>query len=122
MMDFIRRRWVLGIIAFLFSWYACSYWRGVTMAFIDHTCGHYELKVWGLRLFFDGEDEILLREKYGVETDMVGGCSVFPTTEMYARGYNSISKPLLLKKYGKDIFEECWVAAVEQRAAEHPRK
>jgi hypothetical protein len=54
MSDFIRRRWVLGLITFLFSWYAGSYWRGLMMATLDHTCGHYELKVWGLPDFLDG--------------------------------------------------------------------
>ena len=47
--------------------------------------------------------------------DVVGDCSVFPTTEWYADGYKLwCQAPLLLKKYGKDIFAECWVLAPEQ--------
>jgi hypothetical protein len=122
MKDFIRRRWLLVVIAFLLSWYAGSYWRGMMMAVIDHTCGHYELKVWGLPMFFDDGHESLLREKYGVEMDVVGDCSVFPTTELYAKGYNSVSRPLLIQKYGKDIFAECRAVAEQQWQAEPPRK
>jgi hypothetical protein len=91
------RRVVLGAIVFVIVWYAGSYPRGMVMAYIDHAYGHYEVKVWGLPMFFDDGHESLLREKYGVEMVRVGECSVFPTTEMYARGYNSISKPLLPK-------------------------
>ena len=109
-----RRRVILSLIFLVVSWYGGSYWRGMTMAYIDNTCGYYEIKVWGLPIFFDGGHESLLREKYGVEMDVVGDCSVFPTTEWYADGYNLVSSSLLLKKYGKDIFAECWVLAPEQ--------
>jgi hypothetical protein len=63
-----------------------------------------------------------MREKYGVEMDVVGDYSVFPMTEWYAKGYNSVSRPLLVQKFGRDIFAECWTLAAQQWAAERPRK
>jgi hypothetical protein len=115
-----RRRVLVAAVAFLFSWYAGSYWRGMTKASIDHACGHYEIKAWGFPAGWRGDYMRLLSERYAVEEDVVGGCMVFPTTEWYADGYNSVSRPLLLKKYGKDIFAECAAQAKRQWQAEHP--
>jgi hypothetical protein len=120
MTDFIRRRWALGVIAFLIGWYAGSYPRGVVMALIDYTCGHYEIKAWGYPPPWRHQYLRLLQERYAVEEDIVGDCMVFPTTAMYADGYNSVSGPLLLKKYRKDIFAECAGEASRTWYAEHP--
>ena len=116
-----RRRVVLAVVAFLFSWYAGSYWRGVTMASIDHACGHYEIKGWYCSEPWRGMYMRLLNERYGVGEDTVSDYMVLPITEWYAHGYNSVSRPLLLKKYGKDIFAEC-AAEAEQQWQPPPRR
>jgi hypothetical protein len=115
-----RRRVLLAAFCFLFGWYAGSYWRGMTMAFFDQTFGHYEVKAWGYPAPWGGEYMRLLRERYAVEEDVVGDCMVFPTTAMYADGYNSVSEPLLLKRYGKNIFAECADEAERGWQADHP--
>ena len=114
------RRIILALISLLFSWYAGSYCRGVMMASIDFVCGHYEEKDWGLPQPWVGDYTRRLKEKYGVTYDYIGDCSVFPTTGWYIDGYNSVSRALLVKKYGKDIFTECFTEAEQQWHAEHP--
>ena len=114
------RRLVLGAVVFVVAWYAGSYPRGMGMAYIDHACGRYEIKEWGFPVPWRDECSKLLREKYGVEMDVVGGCMLFPTTEMYAEGYNSGSEALLVKRYGKDVFAECAEETRQKWKTEHP--
>ena len=115
-----RRRVILALIAFVVSWYAGSYWRGMTMGYIEHTCGYYEIKVWYPLEPWQGEYMRLLRERYGVAADTVSDYMVLPTTEWYAEGYNSVSRPLLIQKYGKDIFAECEGETRSAWQADHP--
>jgi hypothetical protein len=115
-----RRRVILALIAFVVSWYAGSYWRGMTMAYIEHTCGYYEIKVWYPLEPWQGEYMRLLRKRYGVAADTVSDYMVLPTTEWYAEGYNSVSRPLLIQKYGKDIFAECEGETRSAWQADHP--
>jgi hypothetical protein len=115
-----RRRVILALISLVVSWYAGSYWRGMMMAYIDYTCGHYEIKGSGLPAPWISDYIRLLKEKYEVGYDSVGGCMVFPTTAWYADGYNSVSSSLLVKKYSKDIFVECADEASRTWQANHP--
>jgi hypothetical protein len=115
-----RRRVILALIAFLVSWYAGSYWRGTTMAYLDYVCGHYETKGWGLPFDWNWDYTCILKAKYGVTYEHIDDCGVFLTTAMYIEGYNSVSRPLLLKKFGKDIFAECFTEAEQKWHAEHP--
>jgi hypothetical protein len=115
-----RRRVILALISLVVSWYAGSYWRGVMMATIDFACGHYEKMGWGLPFPWTEDYARRLKEKYGVTYDPIDDCSVFPTTECYIDGYNSVSRSLLLKMYGKDIFAECFTEAEQKWHAEHP--
>ncbi len=104
------------------AWFAGSYPRGMLMAYIDHACGHYEVKDWGLPPPWIGEYTRLLEEKYGVSYRSVGGCMVFPSVGWYADGYSSVSRPLLVRKYGKDIFAECAAAAEQDWRTRYPDK
>ncbi|HEX5269947.1 MAG TPA: hypothetical protein VFW33_05650 [Gemmataceae bacterium] len=115
------RRFVLAAVVFVVAWYAGSYPRGMAMAYIDHARGNYEIKGWGLPAPWWREETKLLRERYGVVEEGVGGCMLFPTTKMYATGYNSVSGSLLVKKFDKDIFEECRREALRRWEAENRR-
>jgi hypothetical protein len=114
------RRFVLGAVVFIIVWYAASYPRGMAMAYIDHACGHYELKVWCPLERWQVEYMRMLSERYGVVADAVSDYNVLPTTEWYVEGYNSVSRLLLLQKFGKDIFTECAGEAERQWRAENP--
>jgi hypothetical protein len=109
------RRFVLGAIVFVVVWYAGSYPRGMAMAYIDHACGHYEEKTYGLPDPSRWEYARLLKERYDVKLHAVAGCEVYPDDEWYVGGYNAVSRRLLLQKYSKDIFAECYA-----EAAKHP--
>src|SRR5262249_30212339 len=97
---------IAALIALPIDWYFTAYPRGMAMAYIDHACGHYEDKRYGLPLFFDGDDVDQLRENYGV-TVQYAGCGVDPELEWYTAGYNPVSHRLLNEKFGKDIIAEC---------------
>ena len=117
-----RRRIILALISLVVSWYAGSYWRGMSMAIIDYTCGHYEVKTYGYPPGSRWEYARLLRERYDVKLKSVAGCVVSPDEEWYVGGYNSVSERLLLAKYQKDIFAECFTEAEQQWRAEHPEE
>ena len=115
-----RRRVILALISLVVGWYAGSYWRGMSMAIIDRTIGHYEVKTYGYPSGSRWEYARQLKERYNVRLNAVAGCVVFPDQELYVGGYNSISERLLLAKFGKDIFTECFTEAERQWHAEHP--
>jgi len=116
----VRRIVLAYALASVVVWFAASYPRGMLMAYIDHVCGHYEEKGWGYPAPWRHEYIRLLRERYGVEEDIVGDCMLWPTTEMYAEGCNDASGPLLVRKYGKDNFAECAAVAKQEWHAQHP--
>jgi hypothetical protein len=117
-----RRAWALGFtvgLVLVVLWYRTAYYRGVLMAHIDHTCGHYEQKGHGLFPATIFSYRRLLHERYGVELRFVGGCLTSDELRLYASGYNSVSCRLLIAKYGLDIFEECERLALLEWKAEH---
>jgi len=108
-----RRFWTLtgtGLVLLLVLWPLTAYYRGMLMAHIDHSRGHYEIQVHGFLFFFDDPEEEgrLLRERYGVTVNFVGGCGVSEPFAWYVKGYNAASRRLIFEKYGKDVFQECY--------------
>jgi hypothetical protein len=81
------------------------------MALVDHACGHYEVQTYGYPGPSRREYRAILKERYGVRLNAVADCTVTPDLEWYVDGYNTVSCHLLIKKYEKDIFEECAVEA-----------
>jgi hypothetical protein len=91
-------------------------------AWADHARGHYEVQTFGYPAPWRAEYRRLLRERYGVEVHAVAGCVVTEDLVWYVRGYNSVSRPRIQARFGKDIFAEC---AEEARAAweqAHPQE
>jgi hypothetical protein len=83
-------------------------------AWVDAIRGHDELKVYGLPSPWAGEYARLLEQRYGVEIDPVAGCVVTEGLVWYVDGYNSVARPRIVARRGKDVFAEC---AKEARAA-----
>ena len=109
-----RRTWfvaVMAVISFIVAWHVGAYRRSMLMAYLDHACGHYEVKTHGYVDESTFEYARLLYQKFGVKPNLFGGCCVDPTTADYEAGYNSVSERLLNEKHGKDIFAECGAAA-----------
>ena len=103
-----------ALASFLF-WNWASYARGVVMAYLEHSCGHYAIRVYpNLSSGWTEEYARLLKKKYGVNVKNVGDPSTFIWEERYGAGYNATSERLLIEKYGSDIFAECAKQADER--------
>jgi hypothetical protein len=118
-----RRSWKLAgtaVVVMFVLWPLTGYYRGMLMAHVDHACGHYEIKTYGLHFFFDGPDEDgrPLKEQYGVKVNFVAGCGASEPFVWYVKGYNATSRRMLFEKHGKDVFQECY----PQFARPTPRK
>jgi hypothetical protein len=125
------RRWLIQhwlilagvcLLVLRIEWWFFAYHRGMIAAWADQASGHYEVKVYGLPLFFEGDYETLVREQYGVEVNHVAGCLVSQELEWYVKGYNSVSKPRILARFGKDIFTECKQDSHTASEVAHPRE
>jgi hypothetical protein len=120
------RAWAVtaAVVAALAAlWYFTPYWRGGIMGHLDHSRGHYEVKVYSgpPRPPAEAEDlneyARLLDQRYGVEVNVVGGCVATAGQRAYVEGYNDVSKRLLAENYGRDIFAECAALATQRPAA-----
>jgi len=75
------------------------------MAATDFAQGRYRILVYGLRRQ-DSPAEVNLKKRYGVATVPIAGCIVSSGITAAAESYNSTMKPLLRRKFGRDIFKE----------------
>jgi hypothetical protein len=120
-----RRAWVAALccgVAAIVLWFVAAYPRGAVAAYLEHTRGHREVKTFGYPPPERREYARLLRERYGVEVNVVAGCVVTEELVQYVKGYNAVSKWLLKEEFGRDIFAECWEEARRKRQAEHPEE
>jgi len=115
-----RRTWLITAIVTLIFWTPTAYPRGMLAAYLEYACGHYEIQTAGYPVRWYREYQALLRERYDVELNMVAGCVVWPNTEWFMEGYNSVSSPMLTHKYGKDILKECADLARQRWEQKHP--
>ena len=112
------RRWrIVAAIALLLAvvgwWYSAYPW-GMIAAWVDGIRGHDKIKALGLPSPWAWEYAQLIKQRYGVEIEAVAGCVVTRDQVWYVDGYNSVARPRIVARYGKDIFAEC---AEEARAA-----
>ena len=75
------------------------------MAEADFARNVYRIFVVGKRPATSAYDEYL-KERYGVLMTPIAGCLVSDGIEGAQDGYNSTMKPLLNRKFGRDIFKE----------------
>lgn len=80
--------------------------RGREDAERDTSRGHFRVKAYGLRLS-NRQYEELLRNRYGVDTDIVGGCVMLTEQLAYWSTYNEFAVTEINKHYGKNVFDEC---------------
>jgi hypothetical protein len=112
----------IGLIVLVVGYYLSAYPRGMITAWFDCSRGHYRVKSAGLPVRWYREYCRLLRERYGVEDEAIADCEVYPDVDWYLRGYNSISEPRILARFGKDIFAECHQEARTAWYLAHPDK
>ena len=75
------------------------------MARMDFAKNVYRIFVVGRRPLENAFDDYL-KERYGVLVTPIAGCVVSDGIIGAEQGYNSTMKPLLNKKFGRDIFKE----------------
>lgn len=80
--------------------------KAAELARADFSKGTYHLLAYGLRSTAFTPSEKFLRIKYQIYTVPIASCIVSEGILSAADGYNSTMKPLLIKKFGKDIFAE----------------
>src|SRR5205085_1239093 len=117
-----RRAWIITAVMVLALWIPTAYPRGMLMAHLEYACGHYEIQDAGYPVEWRREYHQLLRERYNVNLNRVADCVVWPNTKWFMDGYNSVSEPKLIRKYGKDIFNECAASAERRWKREHPEQ
>jgi hypothetical protein len=126
MMPVLRSRLVqaLGVavsLAVFASWPSTAVFRGWMMAYLDHACGHSELKMAGAppadeREVYE-EYARLLEARYGVVLTFDASATISREhCGGYIGGNDSVSRRLLLERHGKDIFFECSDAAWRGRS------
>lgn len=106
----MRRRLIRCAVALpllVACWYFSAYPRGMLAAWNDTQAGHYEVKTFGLPAPWARDYRRLVQERYGVAIYAEAGCVVSEELVWYVQGYNSVSKPRITARFGKDIFAEC---------------
>lgn len=125
------RRWVtrrrlivtaVTLLALAVGWWFSAYPRGMIGAWADHASGHYEIKTYGYPAPWAWEYRRLVKERYGVEINAEAGCVVTQDLVWYVDGYNSVSRPRIVARHGKDIFAECTTEARLTYEQAHPRE
>jgi hypothetical protein len=93
-------------VAGLVGWELVAPVRGRVAARFDIMRGRYEILSVGLPVVWRPESARLLRERYGIEEQVVAGCIVSPSLLAYVEGYNRVSMNAANRKFGHDVFQE----------------
>lgn len=65
------------------------------------------MQTYGLNPWAD-EYSRLLKQRYGIETHAMALCVVSDGVMLYSDSYNILSTAAAKRKFGKDVFKECW--------------
>lgn len=87
--------------------------RGAAQARADFKKGVYMLRGHGYPSDCGIAYRELLEERFNI-TLYNQGCLVFPGEAEFDEAYNSVSKPQLIKRFGRDIFAETYSDACEK--------
>ena len=113
---------LLAIVALLGAWWLATSLRGQLTARFDVARGHYKVLTYGLPSALRPEYARLLKERYGIELETVAGCIVSQSLLSYVHCYNKISVAAANRKFGHDVFEECWEDANKNWNRRRPEK
>jgi hypothetical protein len=113
-----KHRVISAVITFVFlvalalGWSATAATRGKLTARYDVHQGHYYILAYGLAPAERAEYARLLKQRYGIELRKVADCIVSESLVAYVDNYDHVSAAAAKRKFGHDIFEECWKDAV----------
>jgi len=100
------------LVALAIIWSATAGLRGKLTARYDVHQGHYYILAYGLAPAARAEYARLLNERYGIELRKVADCIVSESLISYVDNYDHVSAAAAKRKFGHDVFEECWKDAV----------
>ncbi len=86
-----------------------EYLKGSARAWLEWKMGRMEIKTWGYekKPLWDNDYKTLLSNKYQVYIHSLSTGTPSFKDRRYYEGYNDMMMRFIIKKYGKDIFEEC---------------
>jgi hypothetical protein len=96
---------------FLFTWASFGFWpvssvRGWAAARVDLARGHYRVLGYGLPPMGMPRYTRLLRDRYGVEYQVVAACIVSKGTLDYVAAYDEESVEAIDRRFGRDVLTE----------------
>jgi hypothetical protein len=120
-----RKRIAIVAVVLVAIWRITFPWpfpaaRGRFAAHLDLAVGNYRIMRYGLSIA-DREYTGLLKQRYNIDSKRVAFCIVSRSLVDYADSYNEISEAAANKKFGRDVFSECFQEARktwEKRRAE----
>ncbi len=123
----------LGSVSFLLAQNASahgeSYEKGKIEATENLKNDKFVFKAWGLSSFklysWESAEEIynrILKDKYKITFEWVGGCMVDEETAEYVEGYNEVIQAGIEAKYGIGILEKVRKQAEEEYEAKYGEK
>ena len=96
----------------IFAWFVpWGLGLGYLAAKWDISRGHYEIAKYGLVRTPLSIYSRLLKERYNIKCSTASGCMVMPSEVEFKNAYNAVAVPAIIDHFGKDVFEECKVAA-----------
>jgi hypothetical protein len=118
MLTFVRKhKWISAVLCFFAlvvgeeAWAYAAPIRGYWAARYDVWRGDYKILDYGLPPAERPEFERLLKERYEIDHEVVAFCTVSETQRTYVDSYDSYASEAAVRKFGRDIFKECWEEA-----------
>ena len=102
---------IATVLACVEVWQLAAPVRGQLAARFDVARGHYKLLVYGLPPSSRPEYERLLRERYNIAVHTAAYCIVSREMIAYVQSYDEVSAAAANRKFGHDVFKECWEEA-----------
>ena len=97
---------VILMAAVLEGWWLTAAARGTLLARFDVWRGHYAIHSYGLNVS-GREFAKLLKERYGIGTQVDALCIVSVSERQFADSYNKVSTAAANRRFGHDVFKEC---------------
>jgi hypothetical protein len=60
-----------------------------------------------------GISQQILRDRYGIQSVPIAGCSVLGPEVLYAEGFNVVARRAIIRRHGHDVFQEAHDEAVK---------
>lgn len=96
------------VLGLLWAPIECAYQahRGAQTARDDLAHGNLQIRAFGLPANWHSDFRKLLEKRYGIQYKNFG-CVVTGAQDAFAKSYNEVVEADLLRKFGRDVIEEC---------------